>query len=396
MAVTNGANTRTPLLDFSPTCPSSNCTWPPFSSLGMCATCTNVTDFARKNWNCRSVNETNRACEYKLPSSSFNYSYFTYLGNSSAGIDIEGAGELRQRIWTTRLNQSTSNQNEFQRISRVVMENGDGSINPGPQREQILQATECTLAMCVTQHKLSVQQGTTFQTKDGVAEQPFVTEFGAMNGITGVPTYNVSSATIQGQEYSIDGSDTLDALATAIEEALMGNVTADTSNVTTTAGVRTLDGGVYFTSDLNKFLYAELDFTIAMQNIATSVSSYMRSLSKDSIIGQSLSQETFIRVKWAWITFPAVLVFGGVLLLITAIVQTSRKGVEVWKYSCMPLLFHSVDDGTGRRVEDIAKRQLVTVEEMEDEAKSIRVRLAREGQGRGWSLQRDWRNREMR
>lgn len=384
------------MIDFAPACPSSNCTWPPFSSLGLCSKCFNVTDYARKNWNCQTLNKTNRACTYKLPSSGFSYTYFAIASNTSAGLDIEGSGELRQRIWASRLNQSTSKQNAFQRVSRIVMEDGNGSIIPGSAREQVLQATECELSMCVTQHGLSVQQGKALQRLVGDPEQPFVAEFGPVTLITGMPTFNVSSATIRGREYSIDGSDTLDALATAIEGTLVGNVTTETLNITSAQGVKSLDGGLMWTSDVNRFLYAELDFTTAMNNVATSVSRYMRSLSNDSVIGQSLSQETYIRVKWAWITFPAVLVFGGVFLLLLVIVETRKKGVEVWKYSCLPLLFHSVDDESARRVEDMGKRQMATVEEMEDEAKRIRVRLGKEEDGRGWSLQRQWRDREMR
>ncbi|QDS77432.1 hypothetical protein FKW77_006658 [Venturia effusa] len=396
LAVENGINTKTPLVDFAPVCPSSNCTWPPFSSLGLCSKCVNVTDYARNNWNCQTLNDTNRACTYKLPSSNFSYTYFSVAANTTAGLDIEGSGELRQRIWASRLNQSTSNENAFQRVSRIVMENGDASIIPGATREQVLQATECTLSMCVAQHRISVQGGKALQSRIGDAEQPFVTELGPFSIGTRVPTFNVSSATIRGEEYFIDGTYTLDALASAIEATLIGNVTAETLNITSPEGDRSLDGGLMWTSDINRFLYAELDFTNAMSNVATSVSNYMRSLSHKSVIGESLTQETYIRVKWAWITFPAVLVLGGALLLLFAILETDRKGVEVWKYSCLPLLFHSVDDESATRVEDMGKRQLATVEEMEDEAKRIRVRLGKEEDGRGWNLQRQWRDREMR
>jgi len=179
---------------------------------------------------------------------------------------------------------------------------------------------------------------------------------------------------------------------------LIGNITADyTNNTPIATGKTTLDGSVAPSSDLGSYFYAdELDFTTAMDNIATSVSMYMRSLSNDTVTGFSHTAETYISVRWAWISFPAILVVGGVLLLLFAIMETSKKGVEVWKYSCLPLLFHSVDGGTGRRVESLAKRQMATVEEMEDEAKRIRVRLGREGEGGGWALQRDWRDREMR
>jgi hypothetical protein len=276
------------------------------------------------------------------------------------------------------------------------MEDGNGTLVPGAAREQVHEATECTLSMCVIQHGLFVDQGITVQQRIGNIEQPFKTTFITADNVTNVISYDVSPATVRGQEYTIDGSSTLDALATAIETILAGNITANYANSTSAAGKRYLDGSIVPTSDLSMFFYAELDFPTAVHNIATSVSIYMRSLSNDTVIGQSHSVETYIRVKWAWISFPATLVFGGVLLLLLAIMETSKRGVEVWKYSCLPLLFHSVNGGNGRRVDDVAKRQMDTVEEMEDEAKRIRVRLGREGENGGWILQRDWRDRVVR
>jgi hypothetical protein len=241
-----------------------------------------------------------------------------------------------------------------------------------------------------------VEQGITVHRQIGTTEEPFTTKIVLSNKFTSTTEYDVSPATIQGQQYTVDGADTLDALAGALETTLPGNVTADISNITSATGKKTFDGSTVPSSDLSNFFYTELNFTTAMDNIATSVSSYMRSLSDDTVIGQSHSIETNIRVKWAWISFPAALVFGGVSLLLLAILETSKKGVEVWKYSCLPLLFHSVDEGNTRRINDVTKRQMSTVEEMEDEAKRIRVRLGREAESGAWGLQRDWRDREMR
>lgn len=342
------------------------------------------------------MNKTKRACTYKLPNSQFSYTYFAITSNSSAGIDIEGSGELRQRIWATRLDQTTSTKNAFQRISRVLMDDGNGTIVPGPSRERVREATECTLSMCVIQHSLSVEQGITVHRQIGITEEPFKTKIVLSNKLTNTTEYDVSPATIQGQQYTVDGADTLDALAGALETTLPGNVTADIANITSATGKKTFDGSTVPSSDLSNFFYTELNFTTAMDNIATSVSSYMRSLSNDTVTGQSQSIETNIRVKWAWISFPAALVFGGVLLLLFAISETSKKGVEVWKYSCLPLLFHSVNEGNARRIDDITKRQMSTVEEMEDEAKRIWVRLGREGESGAWGLQREWRDRGLR
>ncbi|TID18740.1 Carboxylic ester hydrolase protein [Venturia nashicola] len=397
LAVSNAVTGRNLLSEFTPTCPSSNCTWPTFSSLGLCSSCVDVTQFARQNWDCQSGANLSRTCIYRLPSSQFNYTYINYSLNNSARLYYEAGSELRQRIWTTRLDHTNSTDNAFQRVSRVIMSNANGSYVPGPSREQVEEAIECTFSMCVKEWDISVQQGKISQKWRDDVEQPFKTTMVLSSSGLVKSVYDVSPATIRGEVYTIDGPDTLTSLAAAIEATVTGNITVEYVNDTpVSTGKTSLDGGSVSSSDLSNYFYTELDFRMAMANIATSVSSYIRSLSNDTVIGESQTFETYIRVKWAWISFPAILVFGGVLLFFSAIVETSRRGVEVWKYSCLPLLFHSIDSGAGTGAGGVVKRQMATVEEMEAEAKRIRVRLSREDESGSWSLQRAWRDREMR
>jgi hypothetical protein len=290
------------------------------------------------------------------------------------------------------LGQNASSNNAFQLLSRVTMEDGNGLLVPGPEREQIHEATECMLSMCVVQHKLSVEQGITFHSEVLPNKQPFLTHLVLENKFLGTYVYDVEPATVDGVNYTVEGYWTLSALANSIEMTLSGNVTAQYLN-STISGKNTFDGDVVPSSDLSSFFYAGLDFNDSITNIATSVSSYMRSLSQETVTGEAQSEDTYIHVKWAWIAFPMTLVFGGALLLVLAIIQTRRKGVEVWKYSCLPLLFHSVGNEIGggevERMGDIVKGPMNTVEEMEEESRRIHVRLGKGGKGGAWMLQPD-------
>jgi hypothetical protein len=394
IAVANGANSKTTTPDFSLSCSAADCNWPTFRSLGLCSTCTNVTDHAKKNWECQSSGNMTRACSYRLPNSRFNYTYSTILVNTSKVIDHEVEGELRQRIWTTMLTETDTEKNIFLLVSRVAMENSD-SLDAGSEKEQIREATECAFSMCVVEHDLAVNHGVTVHKVNSI-EQPFKAQTIPLNSV--FTKYDVQPATIGGVEYTVDGQLTLATLAMILDSTLSGNVTTSYQSTTKVGDDSPrLDGGISSSSDMNLFFYSGLNFTLSIENVASSVSSYIRSLSPETTLGHSLSTETYIRVRWAWISYPVVLVAAGVLLLALAMLETRNRGVEVWKYSCLPLLFHGIDNGGGHRLgTTFSSSPKDTVEEMEEDARRIRVRLGRGSDGGAWFLHREQRRYDLR
>lgn len=391
-AVANGVNSGSTVPEFTPFCPGAKCNWPDFSSLDLCSSCRDVTDYAKNNWNCQQNSNTTRACTYRLPNSGFNYTYITAFTNTSALIDREVGGELRQRIWTTMMTQTETQANTFLLLSRVVMEN-TGVLVPGRDREQIHDATECTFSMCVVQHRLAVDHGVTVHEKVGSIERPFIARIVPVSNssVQALNVYDIKPATVGGIEYTVDGQSTLgQGLVTSLDKTLSGNVTMDYMNRTKIGGVPYVDGGIQPSSDLSSFFYSSLNFTSSVENIASSVSAYMHSLSPHTITGNSLSTETYIRVRWAWLSFPVVLVAGGVLLLALAMLETRNKGVEVWKYSCLPLLFHGIGNGGAQRLgTTFSDNPKDTIKEMEEDSRRIRVRLDRGGSNGAWMLHRE-------
>ncbi|KAF2420526.1 hypothetical protein EJ08DRAFT_620730 [Tothia fuscella] len=391
-AVANGANSGILVPELNPSCPTSTCNWPGFTSLGLCSKCRNVTDFAKDNWKCQQKDDMHRTCNYNLPNSAFNYTYFGVVTNNSKGWDIEIADEVRQRTWTTTITKTDADQNVFLVVSTIAMVENNLLI-PGGEREQVREAHECSLSMCVVEHELAVDHGVTNHTRK-TTEQPFVTRVVTSNNVTGSTAYEVEPATVRGVKYSIDGASTLRGLQQAITLAFEGNVTVQTINSSIAGSQPSIDGNVVPTNDLNQFFYIGFNFTQSIDNVANSVSRYMRSLSNETTVGQSIATETYIHVRWPWIAFPVVLVFAGLVLLALAAWETRRRGIEVWKYSCLPLLFHGVQRRSSSQ-EDFSSNPMDTIEEMEEEANRIRVKLGRGSSGGAWMLRQDERGYDL-
>ena len=106
-----------------------------------------------------------------------------------------------------------------------------------------------------------------------------------------------------------------------------------------------------------------------MANVAAAMTNYIRDASNHTIAGQLGIAETYIRVLWLWIILPGVLVVAGALFLIMGIVETKRRGVDIWKDSELALLFHGLNEGnegfTG----------LHKISEMDYVASRIKVRM---------------------
>ena len=393
MTVSNGASSQGDIDDFAISCPTANCTWPSFKSLGVCSTCMNVTEYAKKNWNCQDGPShnisgsigNNRTCSYNLPNSAFSYEYEIFSDDSN-GNYTEVAGELRLNIWTTSKQNTSFSDNTFLLVSLVALEN-TADLVPGPAREQVLEATECALAMCVEEHELLITMGI-MSHKVTSTEQPFSMKVHANSTSYSGTSYDVKSAEIDNVVYSVDGIYTLFAVMQDINSTLISSITADYTTTSKPGSAVQYDGSVTPSSPLATSFFAGLDFTQAVENMVTSLSQYIRSLSNDTTVGRAHQVEIYVHVKWNFIAFPVVLVVGGVALLVIAIMQTNQNGLEVWKSSSLPLWFHGPQtSGSGVIASENRLERVNTLLEMEGVAEQTLVSLVKLDDGRGaWKL----------
>jgi hypothetical protein len=88
--------------------------------------------------------------------------------------------------------------------------------------------------------------------------------------------------------------------------------------------------------------------------------------------------ETFVYVKWPWLTMPIALVALSILFLIATMILNSRKRALAWKSNSLALLFHGLEGVEMREAGEGVGR-------MDGIARRTRVRLARSAAGE-WKL----------
>lgn len=92
-------------------------------------------------------------------------------------------------------------------------------------------------------------------------------------------------------------------------------------------------------------------------------------------MGTVFVTELFVRVRWAWLTYPLCLLVASLGFLAATVWQTARRGVKVWKGSLLPLLVADLDEVVKRRAEGAMEN----LEELESRVGALRVVLENEG-----------------
>lgn len=57
-----------------------------------------------------------------------------------------------------------------------------------------------------------------------------------------------------------------------------------------------------------------------------------------AIQGRALVPTPFLSVQWIWPTLPIALSCGSLILLVSTIIVTRKRGLRPWKSSCLALL----------------------------------------------------------
>ena len=138
------------------------------------------------------------------------------------------------------------------------------------------------------------------------------------------------------------GPATEPALEIALDTLLTGNVSETTESPQ--------DTNSSSSSNLIAGFDASHNVSLAMANLATAMSNYIRDASNHTVSGQLGITETYVHVLWPWVTLPGIIIIVGALFMITGIVETKRRGVDIWKDSELALLFHGFNGGNERFV----------------------------------------------
>ena len=109
----------------------------------------------------------------------------------------------------------------------------------------------------------------------------------------------------------------------------------------------------------------------------------------DAAQGVIWQSETCIELRWAWLSYPAILAFLVIAFLVGTMVESAIYRQGDWKTSMLPVLFHGlreppVDEVTGRDADAGEGEILVKPKAMEKMAANMHVQLAESDEG--WKL----------
>ncbi|KAJ5361611.1 hypothetical protein N7541_002455 [Penicillium brevicompactum] len=379
--------------EVAPSCPSGNCTWPAFKSIGMCSQCEDVTS-----------NATLRCDSLQLNASTtgdYNASCNIYNGNGQRGffsVSVEQYGNISDSIyvsfpqdivWTPyTLTKYISNdtyagiQNPQYVVSHahiLLAQNDTAGLAPLRNMSNALKTTvkQCALALCSRTYQITVTNGTASTNISApdyghVWRGPGISPQYAMCWKPGkdepVPVPNITATTwanqsefafCQASYYSLNGY-------------FSGQVTNSLSMDNASATWFSFQVGSSLGSgnpNVPKIVRTGLD--VVMRNVAASFTKAGLAGSNDTVAGTMMGTEVYVSVNWLWIILPAVLTVMGVVFFILTMMINRTQRLDLWKSSILAVLFHGLDN-MGKRE---AKIPCARVGQMEEVAEQMMVKL---------------------
>lgn len=412
----NGTRPEIPL-----TCPSSNCTWPEYETLGICNECielSNILDHGCLETNVDwSATQVGSIRDMQYPNKTV-CGYFLNLTSSSpvlmSGYILENEGNV-SAIGETLLVRTLP-------LTDMVYKSPlyGGSISFKHLRAPILDflvvstlnnsesvyrnatpvSHECVLAWCVQTIRSSYALG---NYKEEVVSKLF-------NTTRGPWPWDAYPINISGEDYGIlstfkdDVSIVFPGTSINVSDPVAPSTTFGLSNTSASYVSQVFDD--YFPSSytamtpssrpmlryknfldgpslrklqFNPFL-APNNVTSHMERLATALTNVVRSDldSYEMMPGLAYNKRQFVMITWEWLIFPIALLLLSLVFLVATVLRTSNNAhreMQVWKTSAMPTLIYSLPDDVQQKLRD--------PQPSGEKMRKIRIRLS---PNQGWRV----------
>lgn len=388
-------------VSIQPTCPTGNCTWSTFSTMGVCSQCVDVTSLLEPT--CTDISyphdefigvegiSTPQFCGYKLPNGLNNTSNVS--SESSLPLLATSTGIL--------------NSNALNHIS-TVLTNVSAIIWAGSSFEPNTTAVDCILHLCgqvVTDARVS--NGIFFEAINSTINNVTSTGDSVTGNITVIVPVSESASPPgkQGVTLVMDAI-SHEAIGSYLSKSLAGSVQADVENRSSNYPIDTreisassdfLDGIVNLETTSSSgtgngdLAISMINVTHSLQNLAQSMTNYLRLAGGLDMPGTSYENITYFKTQWKWLIFHFGLEFLAVFVFITtATLNSFRDQLPVWKnFSLVGIfnnrsvyggIFDNTNDGDGREqsTATVTLAMMKEVQEISQFAKTNYVSL-REG-----------------
>ncbi|KAJ9606320.1 hypothetical protein H2200_009281 [Cladophialophora chaetospira] len=377
----------------NPVCPTQNCTYPEVRSVSWCSKCEDVTgqgeitDCDRPiDWDLGSYSDgqskyTN--CKISLPGFEALSLFVNATRMDSEWLEVSGTYQYVSQLLPLKKTNSngTNTTSDFELQQRTVLHMAAIGIEPGSGASgwYINTITKCGISPCLNTYSVSVQD-TREHTKlvnsrvyqsvlrnltnlsEDVSMSPlkaatcFELDDSPKNYTKVQPSISVVPSFVDTEHDSFcifswllssryaanyNWASPLDAWIDPIAQAISATVSFNSSVI----------GGLIVSFDPDASPDSYFDHILyhgGLQSVLTNITDSLTSLnleySTETISGSIVEPVVFVRVRWQWITLPAILVAAAAISLIMAIVETRSNGAEVWKDSTLAVLYHGIDE----------------------------------------------------
>ncbi|KAE8836662.1 hypothetical protein HRS9139_04760 [Pyrenophora teres f. teres] len=370
--------------DIPVSCSTSNCTWPLYETLGVCSQCTDIstelsfgclmhtvdwTAKTRGTFDLQQPYPRATACGYFLNATSdFPILMSGYLWDQN-NFTVGEALTMRALPLTEVTKKplygdgSLHFKNIRHKIQDVFIVSAHDGTAEAVYRNETPVAQECHISWCVKKMQSSYTWGgyvehvisTTLNTTGG----PFPwlaidsqDEEGNFTDMFYLENVTITVATPEdGREVSEFGlfNDTASTVIQGFNDIFPSFTTMVNESAPSILRFKTWRSGAPWsqTPYFNPWL-APNNVTQHMERLATALTNVVRSASsRQNVDGLAFSKETFITVRWAWLTFPLLLLVLSLVFLIATIIKTSKDNeIGLFKNSAMPTLIYSLPKET--------------------------------------------------
>ncbi|KAF1952533.1 hypothetical protein CC80DRAFT_479345 [Byssothecium circinans] len=363
-------------------CPTSNCTFPEYETLGVCSQCTDISSSLK--FSCRTgrvdwiSNLTGLLAKHEYPNGTM-CGYFLedtgtdpilLSGYTTAAISAPNgsapAGEallLRMLpmvdvISREELPNGSVNFKDIRNpISDFLVVAADSAERVYRNRTPVAQ--ECVLYWCIKRMKSSYLYGT--------YKEDVVSAFtNSTPGSSPWKSYRIDDPSHPGYDYYYTENITITSPSNRLEygmtnrthmnvysnfnDILPSFLTVANSSAKPTFRTRTYAKGQPYYRNLvwNPWIPPN-NVTRHIERLAASLTDLIRSNHKSNqmVEGEAYNIETFVHIKWEWLSFPFALLLLTLVFLIATIIKTSKEGASeagpgAWKTSALPTLIYSL------------------------------------------------------
>jgi hypothetical protein len=318
-ALYNGIWNGDTVRDFAPVCSTGNCTWTPISSLAICSACKNVDPNIAVScntsvtWGPYNYGHENLSCSYKSPNN--------FAGFNASSLYMDGGFYTFSVLAVTSANtaavlQNPSN-NQIAGLRSPWAAFAKATINNNATMGMNLNVTNitiCPVTPCLKTYNVSVYEGTPTSKVVNTWQFESWTYNGTTNQIDFArPPVDVVKGTTN-TAFTIDGNTGL-GFVNLLQQAFNGTATLPETDADTPKS---------YSSDTMQALYMIDDLGQMMENVASSLSSYMRTVSSAVVHGKVWAMKSYVHVRWIWLLLPMALMPASLAFLSTAI-WTSRS-----------------------------------------------------------------------